>query len=91
MRQYLMYSLNVCMNNIPYELHVSEYNLFFKLIQGKNRIASVKFCKMKPIKTVDKELLLIQEWYTNFLKYKYKTILLTLITVYLFGLNVTLI
>lgn len=46
---------------------------------------------MKPMKAVDKELLLIQEWYTNSLKCKYRTILLTLITVHLLGLNLTLI
>lgn len=46
---------------------------------------------MIPIKAVDKELLLIQEWYTTFPKYKYRTILHILITVYLFDLNLILI
>lgn len=34
---------------------------------------SVKFWKRKPIRAVDKELLLVQEWYINFFKNKYRT------------------
>lgn len=43
---------------------------------------SVKFWKRKPIRAVDKELLLIQEWYINFFKNKYRTYVCILITVH---------